>query len=91
MQTITKSIKKNSLLLALFALATALLLATTNFLTKERIAESERLAAAQQALFEIIPTDRHNNDLLVDLQPIPQQYWEVLGLRMVEILYSAPG
>ena len=33
-QSITKSIKKNSLLLALFALATALLLATTNFLTK---------------------------------------------------------
>ena len=88
MQTITKSIKKNSLLLALFALATALLLATTNFLTKERIAESERLAA-QQALFEIIPTDRHNNDLLVDLQPIPQQYWEVLGLSDGGNIYIA--
>ena len=87
-QTITKSIKKNSLLLALFALATALLLAATNFLTKERIAESERMAA-QQALFEIIPTDRHNNDLLVDLQPIPEQYWEALGLTDGGNIYIA--
>ena len=76
---IFKSMGNNSLLLALFALVTALVLASTDRLTEERIAESERLAA-QKALFEIVPVARHNNDLLVDLQPIPEQYWLALGL-----------
>jgi electron transport complex protein RnfG len=76
---IFKSMGKNSLLLALFALITALVLASTDRVTKDRIAESERLAA-QKALFEIVPLARHNNDILVDLQPIPEQYWSTLGL-----------
>lgn len=76
---IFQSMGKNSLLLALFALITALVLATTDRITEDRIAESERLAA-QKALFEIVPLARHNNDLLVDLQPIPEQYWLALGL-----------
>ncbi|MGB2172612.1 MAG: electron transport complex subunit RsxG [Porticoccaceae bacterium] len=77
---IFKSMGKNSLLLALFALITALILASTYRLTEDRIAESERIAA-QKALFEIIPVERHNNDLLLDTQPIPQQYWSLLGLE----------
>ena len=76
---IFQSMGKNSLLLALFALITALILASTDRITEDRIAESERLAA-QKALFEIVPLARHNNDLLVDLQPIPEQYWLTLGL-----------
>ena len=76
---IFQSMGKNSLLLALFALITALILASTDRVTEDRIAESERLAA-QKALFEIVPLARHNNDLLVDLQPIPEQYWLALGL-----------
>jgi len=76
---IFQSMGKNSLLLALFALITALVLASTDRITEERIAESERLAA-QKALFEIVPLARHDNDLLVDLQPIPEQYWLALGL-----------
>jgi electron transport complex protein RnfG len=76
---IFQSMGKNSLLLALFALITALILASTDRITEDRIAESERLAA-QKALFEIVPLARHNNDLLVDLQPIPEQYWLALGL-----------
>lgn len=77
---IFKSMGTNSLLLALFALITALILASTDRLTEDRIAESERLAA-QKALFEIIPLERHNNDLLLDIQPIPMQYWKTLGLE----------
>jgi len=77
---IFKSMGKNSLLLALFALITALILASTDRLTEEPIAESERIAA-QKALFEIIPVERHNNDLLLDLQPIPEKYWATLGLE----------
>lgn len=76
---IFKSMGNNSLLLALFALVTALVLASTDRLTEDRIAESERLAA-QKALFEIVPLERHNNDLLLDLQPIPEKYWLSLGL-----------
>ncbi len=76
---IFQSMGKNSLLLALFALITALILASTDRVTEVRIAESERLAA-QKALFEIVPLARHDNDLLVDLQPIPEQYWLALGL-----------
>lgn len=74
------SIRRNSLLLAGFALVTAMVLATTDSLTKERIADSER-KAAQRALLEIIPIERHDNDLLMDVQPIPEKFWSVLGLK----------
>ena len=77
---IFQSMGKNSLLLAVFALITAVILASTDRLTEDRIAESERLAA-QKALFEIIPVERHNNDLLMDIQPIPEKYWSTLGLE----------
>ena len=77
---IFQSMGKNSLLLAVFALITAVILASTERLTEDRIAESERLAA-QKALFEIIPVERHNNDLLMDIQPIPEKYWSTLGLE----------
>ena len=77
---IFKSIGFNSIVLAIFALVTAVILATTNDLTRDRIAESER-RAAQRALLEIIPLERHNNDLLMDVQPVPQQYWSMLGLK----------
>ncbi len=75
-----QSIRFNSILLASFALITAIILASTDSLTKDRIAESER-AAAQRALLEIIPLDRHNNDLLMDVQPIPEKFWLALGLK----------
>lgn len=78
---IFQSMGKNSLLLAVFALITAVILASTDRLTEDRIAESERLAA-QKALFEIIPVERHNNDLLMDIQPIPEKYWSTLGLEL---------
>jgi electron transport complex protein RnfG len=77
---IFKSIGFNSIVLAIFALVTAVILATTNDLTRERIADSER-RAAQRALLDIIPLERHNNDLLMDVQPVPQQYWAMLGLK----------
>lgn len=74
------SISKNSLLLAAFALLAAGGLALTNEGTKERIQQAER-AAQQKALFEIVPRSRHDNDLLMDTLPIPQDYWSTLGLK----------
>lgn len=75
-----KSIASNSVLLGIFALVTAGVLAGTKFATNDRIAASER-AAAQKALLQIVPLERHNNDMLVDTLPIAKQYWAELGLK----------
>ena len=74
-----RSMGKNSLLLSLFALVTAGVLAATYQLTREQIAESER-AAAEKALLEIIPEERHDNNLLADTRPVPAGALGTLGL-----------
>lgn len=75
-----RSIGSNATILALFALATAGTLAVTQITTREPIERAIREAAAK-ALLEIIPIERHSNDLLVDTYPIPKQYWAMLGLK----------
>ncbi len=82
------SIGKNSLLLGAFALVTAGVLAGTYQLTREQIVEAERQAAAA-ALLEIIPEDRHDNDLLTDTLPVPDDALETLGLRQSEAIHRA--
>ena len=52
-----------SMLLALFAVTTALLLTGTFLLTKERIAGEVR-KAEEKALLEIVPRERHDNSML---------------------------
>jgi electron transport complex protein RnfG len=74
------SITKNSLALGAFALVTAAILAGTKAGTQERIEAAERIAA-QKALLEIIPRERHNNDMLLDTLTIDQAHWEALGLK----------
>ncbi len=83
-----KSISKNSLILGAFALVTASVLALTHQGTREKIAAAER-AAAQKALFEVVPEDRHNNDLLNEAIPIPSKFWDELGLDQGGKLYLA--
>ena len=78
--SIQQSMLRNGLLLAAFALLTAWVLAFTNDNTKERIAAAER-ANAQKALLEIVPENRHDNDLLEDTMPIPPSDWKALGLK----------
>ncbi|MCK7598478.1 electron transport complex subunit RsxG [Microbulbifer sp. CAU 1566] len=75
-----RSIGSNAAILALFALVTAGTLAVTQITTREPIERAIREASAK-ALLEIIPIDRHSNDLLVDTYPIPKQYWALLGLK----------
>lgn len=75
-----RSIGKNATVLALFALVTAGTLAVTQITTREPIERAIREASAK-ALLEIIPIERHSNDLLVDTYPIPQKYWAMLGLK----------
>lgn len=78
--SIPLSMSKNSLLLFLFALLTAGILATTFEGTKEAIALAER-KAAEKALLEIIPANRIDNDLLLDTIKIPTSAWPELGLK----------
>jgi len=76
----SKSISFNSVVLGIFALVTALLLASTYLGTRDTIANAER-AAAQKTLLEIFPPDRHDNNLLDDTLPIPGPYLKTLGLK----------
>ncbi|MEC8428272.1 MAG: electron transport complex subunit RsxG [Pseudomonadota bacterium] len=78
--TIGGSIVSNGLLLGLFALVTATLLAGTYSGTAERIAAAER-ANAQKALLEVVPVERHNNDLLETTESIDEDHWQALGLK----------
>lgn len=64
-QTLGQAIRRAAIGLGLFAVLTAGLIALTQSLTAERIAEQIRRAEAQ-ALFEIIPESTHDNDLLSD-------------------------
>jgi electron transport complex protein RnfG len=60
-----KSISKNSLILAVFALVTAALIAMTQIGTEPRI-ERNKQRALEKALFEIIPRHTHDNAILED-------------------------
>ena len=83
-----QSISKNSFILAAFAIFTAGALALTNLATQDRIAAAER-AAQQRALFEIIPRQDHDNDLLNDTVPVPNSGWEPLGAGAESKIYRA--
>jgi electron transport complex protein RnfG len=83
-----QSISKNSLILGTFAIITAGALALTNLGTQDRIATAER-AAQQRALFEILPQDTHDNDLINDALPVPEAALAGLGLRGDASIYRA--
>lgn len=74
-----QSMAANAAVLTLFALVCAGTLAITQITTHASIERAIRKASAK-ALLEIIPLDRHSNDLLVDTYPIPRTYWSRLGL-----------
>ncbi|MFK7975136.1 MAG: electron transport complex subunit RsxG [Halioglobus sp.] len=60
-----QSITRNSLLLALFAVFTTLLIAGTFLSTKDTIA-AEKRRAEEKALLEIVPRATHDNSMLDD-------------------------
>ncbi len=63
------SITRNSVMLGLFAVLTTNIIAGTYLGTRERIAESQR-KAAEKALLEIVPAERHNNSMLDDTHAV---------------------
>lgn len=70
MKEVGQAITRNSLLLAGFAVLTALLVASTFLGTQERISAAQR-AAEEKALLQIIPRDQHDNAMLDDRLPAP--------------------
>lgn len=82
-----QSITRNSLLLALFAVATGLLLAGSYLMTKDRIAAEVR-KAEEKALLQIVPRERHDNSMLDDTLPVGPEAAE-LGLRSDKRIYLA--
>ena len=83
-----KSIGKNSFILGLFALLTAGVLAATFMLTAERI-EAAQKRAAEKALLEIIPRERHDNDMLQDVYTPTAANLERLGLKTGSVIHIA--
>jgi electron transport complex protein RnfG len=60
-----QAVTRNGLLLAAFALLTALLVAGTYLGTRDTIAAAQR-AAEEKALLQIVPRDMHDNSMLDD-------------------------
>lgn len=75
-----KSITKNSVILGGFALVTAAILAFTFQATAEKIAEQEK-RAAEKALLQIVPRERHDNDMLSDTLTFSAEQSAVLGAK----------
>lgn len=81
-----KSISKNGILLALFAVVTTAVIASTYLGTRDKIRDNIRHAEAK-ALLAIIPEDRHDNDMLDDARLVSDQ--KLLGLREAKRYYQA--
>jgi Na+-translocating ferredoxin:NAD+ oxidoreductase subunit G len=82
-----QSITRNSVLLALFALGTTALIASTYLLTRDSIALQMR-QAEEKALLQIVPRSRHDNEMLDDTIAVgPQDAG--LGLREEKHIYVA--
>lgn len=83
-----KSITKNSLILGVFALITAGIVAATFQGTKERITLEEK-RAAEKALLEIIPASRHDNNMLTSVITVPPEQLSQLGLNEAADIHVA--
>ncbi|MCG8517008.1 electron transport complex subunit RsxG [Marinobacter sp. CA1] len=70
MSALTQSIRRSAIGLGLFAVITGGTIAVTQALTKDRIEEQAARAEAR-ALFEIIPEQQHDNNLLEDTVTLP--------------------
>lgn len=82
-----QSITRNSLLLALFAVFTTVLIVGTQLTTEDDIARQIRMAE-ERALLEIVPRSRHDNSMLDDTRPVGPAA-AGLGLRKEKALYFA--
>lgn len=82
-----QSITRNSILLAVFAVVTTMLIAGTYLQTRDRIALEQR-KAEEKALLEIVPRERHDNSMLDDRIPVAAGAGG-LGLKEDKHIYVA--
>ncbi|MDX1733380.1 MAG: electron transport complex subunit RsxG [Halioglobus sp.] len=82
-----QSITRNSVLLALFAVCTTVLIVGTHLLTRDEIALQIR-KAEEKALLQIVPRERHDNSMLDDTLPVGPGA-DGLGLRADKRIYLA--
>ncbi|MCR9104935.1 MAG: electron transport complex subunit RsxG [Gammaproteobacteria bacterium] len=82
-----QSITRNSVLLALFAVCTTLLIVGTHLSTKAGIAQQIR-EAEEKALLQIVPRERHDNSMLDDTLTVGTDT-AGLGLRTEKRIYRA--
>lgn len=75
-----QAVTANSLKLGTFAVLTAGILAYTNLSTKDRIAEQIRIAK-EKALLEIVPEERHDNEMLDDIFTLSSTLAKKLNLK----------
>lgn len=82
-----QSITRNSVLLALFAVCTTLLIAGTFLSTRDQIALEKR-HAEEKALLELVPRERHDNSMLDETIAVGPEATG-LGLREGKRIYIA--
>ena len=82
-----QSITRNSVLLAIFAVCTTLLIAGTYLSTRDKIALEKR-RAEEKALLEIVPRSRHDNSMLDETIAVGPEA-QGLGLTEEKRIYVA--
>ena len=82
-----QSITRNSVLLAVFAVCTTLLIAGTYLSTREQIALEKR-RAEEKALLQVVPRERHDNSMLDETLPVGPEATG-LGLKENKRIYIA--
>lgn len=81
-----KSMRKNGLILAMFALGCTALVVLTNELTKDKIAHQQQLEK-QQTLSVLLPEGSYDNDLVASCKQVTSRKY--LGSDQPQALYTA--
>ena len=86
MQMIRQSVSRNSIILGIFAIATTGRVVLTANLTRDSIAKAVE-DTLKKSLFEVMPRDRLDNDLLNDQLSLPAD--KLLGTNAAKAAYVA--
>lgn len=86
MQMISQSVSRNSIILGIFAVITTGLVVLTANLTRDSIAQAVE-ATLKKSLFEVMPRERLDNDLLNDQISLPAD--KLLGTKVAKTAYVA--
>jgi len=86
MQMIRQSVSRNSIILGIFAIATTGMIVLTANLTRDSISKAVE-DTLKKSLFEVMPRDRLDNDLLNDQLSLPAD--KLLGTKAAKAAYVA--